>query len=875
MTRWENWQKSHINEIMRANKGRKKYNIAKKVLSAAKENHQYLVGIHEFANMDRVREILNDEEEWGVTRHLMSTILCENADPGDQDVIVEYNLGKRRYSENAKNISTDLFKVPFDRFYHYLEKINVEITDLLNLPSDLKIEEFRELVKDRQDLSMYIISVFETCFTSLALGDYDMKLKLERDCAEYWAIIPELLGELEAFNYITELLEKSMNEEVTERWFRIVRYHKWSEEKVRTQLLDIVSNTTDEVEKSDSAHRVGGYGKEYVLYGAINALECFPDDESVSSVLDSLLRLEENIFASSSLAELIRLSHAPLRLVLDNSVGQLSETDAMSDGGDNSHEDNLIQVRDGNSGDDLADRETIDKVAGVLCNLYMKERQVESVSSEVRVLFRDTVPKCSEKKFLRLVEYASTSIFTASNADELVKAVASRIHEGIDGLTTDDCLEIIRDSKMDLGFFIRALERIGGSEPRRYIEVLNSNLDAVIDSLIRGCIGSDKANVADDGDVSDWMRPAPDLKFLLGSTEKFGENLSEIVSIIKNNDHFKSEHSNKIYENLLSNYLESVEGKVVVLEAVHRSEKKISSIKANVIADLEDWGSQCRMVRFSLARASKQYIGEREVSSALLSALRTELKEKSDRQLLVQIGEILANSRHKEDLEELDIIIGKVNRKEALIWSMVMANNFAWDFSENVEKSLSWGLDMNSLTTCKILQILAGKDCSEETIAKVNGLIEKPSGNGNGKVHGYIKCCALRVIAQSKYDNPYPRLISMFKLGDMSEEIGKPIQHINGARESTHEIYASFSYTVSGSIVTPANFTQSLMFALSGNAKEELLENMDDAEPLVRYGCAATLAKSYTNLDDHKKVRPVIMEIERKGLLSEYGLKMG
>ena len=75
--------------------------------------------------------------------------------------------------------------------------------------------------------------------------------------------------------------------------------------------------------------------------------------------------------------------------------------------------------------------------------------------------------------------------------------------------------------------------------------------------------------------------------------------------------------------------------------------------------------------------------------------------------------------------------------------------------------------------------------------------------------------------------------------------------------------------------MTPANFTRSLMFALSGNAKEELLENMDDAEPLVRYGCAATLAKSYTNLDDHKKVRPVIMEIERKGLLSEYGLKMG
>ena len=62
------------------------------------------------------------------------------------------------------------------------------------------------------------------------------------------------------------------------------------------------------------------------------------------------------------------------------------------------------------------------------------------------------------------------------------------------------------------------------------------------------------------------------------------------------------------------------------------------------------------------------------------------------------------------------------------------------------------------------------------------------------------------------------------------------------------------------------------MFALSSYAKEELLENVDDAEPLVRYGCAATLAKYYTNLDEHRKVRPVIMEIRRKGLLSEYGL---
>ena len=134
MAEWEKWQKSHIGAIMDAKKGREKYDIAKRVLSAAKENPGYLVGIHKFADMERVREILGDDEEWGVTRHLMSTVLCENADPDDREVIIEYNLGKRRYSENAKNISTDLFKIPFERFYNYLGEIDVEITDLLASP---------------------------------------------------------------------------------------------------------------------------------------------------------------------------------------------------------------------------------------------------------------------------------------------------------------------------------------------------------------------------------------------------------------------------------------------------------------------------------------------------------------------------------------------------------------------------------------------------------------------------------------------------------------------------------------------------------------------------------------------------------------------
>ena len=80
--------------------------------------------------------------------------------------------------------------------------------------------------------------------------------------------------------------------------------------------------------------------------------------------------------------------------------------------------------------------------------------------------------------------------------------------------------------------------------------------------------------------------------------------------------------------------------------------------------------------------------------------------------------------------------------------------------SENVEQSLSWGLELNSFTTCEILRILSHKDCSEETISRVNYLIEQPSGNRVNNVHGYIKCCALRVIARSKFENPYLRLIS-------------------------------------------------------------------------------------------------------------------
>ena len=121
MGKWDKWQKSHIGAVLGAERGRKKYDIAKKVLLAAKMDPDYLVGIHKHSDIDSVRDILGDKEEWGVTRHLMSAILCENADPNDRDVIVEYNLTKRRQSEGSENISTDLFRVPFERFYLYLK----------------------------------------------------------------------------------------------------------------------------------------------------------------------------------------------------------------------------------------------------------------------------------------------------------------------------------------------------------------------------------------------------------------------------------------------------------------------------------------------------------------------------------------------------------------------------------------------------------------------------------------------------------------------------------------------------------------------------------------------------------------------------------
>ncbi len=848
MGKWDKWQKSHIGAVLGAERGRKKYDIAKKVLLAAKMDPDYLVGIHKHSDIDSVRDILGDKEEWGVTRHLMSTILCENADPNDRDVIVEYNLTKRRQSEGRENISTDLFRVPFERFYLYLKEIDVEITDLLELPSDLAIKEFRDMVRDRQDLAMYVISEFEKCFTSLALGDWDMERELEAKCDEYWEIIPELLGELECFKLITGLVESNREREVTNRWFRIVRNQDWSNEEVRSRLLEIVSEATRKCERSDSQYGVDGYDVEYLLHGAIEALDSFPDDHSVSLVLESLLRLEENIFASSSLARQIHLSHGPLKSVLDDAIDAIEE-----------------------SGDDEG---RIDKVAGVIDRLHRNRSVVQDVSAEVRGLFRDTLPLCSEENFRRLVEYASTAIFDGSNVDGLVEAVAMRVRGDTCKLTTDECLEEIRDSGIDLGFLIRALERIGGAHSRRYVKDLTSNLIADLDAMITGCINNGKANVTDEGDVSDWMRSPPNLRALLGNSGKFDEGISGIVSILEKNDHHNSEFSREINEALLRIYTDSLEGKSVVLEAVSRSEREVTSLRDSIIQDLEDWDSQCRMVKFSLAGASKQYLSERRVSSALLSVLRVELGRKADRQLRVEVGKALANSTHKEDLGELSEIIGRANRKEALIWSMVMAGNFASEFCDNVEESLSWGLDLNSYTTCEVLRLLAREDCSEETTAKVNGLIERPFGEGHGMVHGYIKCCALRVIARSKYDNPYPRLISMFKLGNMVEEIEKPIPAINAARESTLRWAAVPSYTVGGSLATPANFTRSLMFALSSYAMEDLLNNVEDEDPLVRYGCAATLASSYTNLSDHRKVRPVIMEMERKGLLSEYGLSL-
>ena len=116
------------------------------------------------------------------------------------------------------------------------------------------------------------------------------------------------------------------------------------------------------------------------------------------------------------------------------------------------------------------------------------------------------------------------------------------------------------------------------------------------------------------------------------------------------------------------------------MEAIHRSDKKISTIKDHIVTDLVNWDSQYRMVKFSLAKASEQYLAERDVSSTLVSNLENELKWKSDRQLTVEIGKAIARSGHKEDLEKLDIIIGKANRKEALIWSMIMAENYAWGY---------------------------------------------------------------------------------------------------------------------------------------------------------------------------------------------------
>ena len=115
----------------------------------------------------------------------------------------------------------------------------------------------------------------------------------------------------------------------------------------------------------------------------------------------------------------------------------------------------------------------------------------------------------------------------------------------------EDCLDIIRDSEINQDFLIRALEQIGGLEPRRYIEALSPSLD----SLIQGCIQTHNGGVDGEGDVSDWMRPAPDIGYCLGSPPKLEENLAKLVKILEENAYSKSEYSNIIHENLMRNYL--------------------------------------------------------------------------------------------------------------------------------------------------------------------------------------------------------------------------------------------------------------------------------------------------------------------------------
>jgi hypothetical protein len=437
-----------------------------------------------------------------------------------------------------------------------------------------------------------------------------------------------------------------------------------------------------------------------------------------------------------------------------------------------------------------------------------------------------------------------------------------------EGLTIEEREDLIVVYPQELGFFIRGLEGIKGPEANRILRRIYSAIVHRISQLIEKCVSpTENRNFTVEGGKK-WARPDPIAQHLLGHPEKYDANLAVISRIIDDSNFpvHKTDYSRQISEEISRNYSDSIQKKTVVLEAVANAETSLDIIKDKLVEDLAAFDSHCRMLKFSLVKASKKFLSEPIVSDSLLSALRNELNDKKDRRLGLLIGKILSQSDNKDVLWELDKMLPSVKEQEALIWSLAILDEYPYIWSQNIENALVWGLSMNSWTS---RNILVNSEFQNNLSNKGKKIVENMIYDD--EVHGYLKCCAPQVISDRTNKNNIHKMISMFSLGHMVDEATSSIEY-RADREFIGTPIISSSFTTTGSRSSPANFTHSLMFALSSTPKEELFDRLDDDDVRVKYGCAATLAKYYKNLNAHHKVRPVIEEMRRKGILDDYGL---
>ena len=191
-----------------------------------------------------------------------------------------------------------------------------------------------------------------------------------------------------------------------------------------------------------------------------------------------------------------------------------------------------------------------------------------------------------------------------------------------------------------------------------------------ISSLIEECASpTEERNYTVEGGKK-WARLDPDVNHLLGRPKNYAANLEMISRIIDESNYpvHKTDHSKCISQEIIQNYSDTVPKKVVVLEAVAKAETSLGIINDKLIEDLAKFDSHCRMLKFSLVRASKHFLSETAVSDSLLSVLRNELNDKKDRRLGLLIGKILSQSKNEDVLWELEGILPSVKEQEALIW---------------------------------------------------------------------------------------------------------------------------------------------------------------------------------------------------------------